>query len=193
MSIIEASPGDDDIKGKALPMSTTLLLVNQFVLQTTGFLNTFASQVESKISDVSSRVTQLEILLSVLEAKIHSIPGAASGGTEAATNSTTTESSSGTTQPTTTSASSTNGSRPPPPPPPPGGTRPAAPQEQEEQNGEQAESNSEAVAIVDAPQGDPRFKKYEMMLKVGLPSIAVRLKMEGDGMSEEDISGFLEE
>ena len=191
MSVIEA-PGDDEIKGKALPMSTTLLLVNQFVLQTTGFLNTFASQVESKISDVSSRVTQLEILLSVLEAKIHSIPGAASGGTEAAaTNSTTT------TQPTsgeTTAASGTSNSRPPPPPPP-GGPRPAQQDqndrqiEQDEQKGEQ----SEAVAIVEAPQSDPKFKKYEMMLKVGLPSIAVRLKMDGDGMSEEDISGFLKE
>ena len=51
-----------------------MLLVNQMIVQTTSFLNQFGSTVEKKISKVSAKVTQLEIQLAVLEAKIHSIP-----------------------------------------------------------------------------------------------------------------------
>ena len=39
------------------------------------FLNTFTETIENKISTASSKITQLEILLSVLEAKLNSIPG----------------------------------------------------------------------------------------------------------------------
>lgn len=42
---------------------------------TAGFLNTFSDTVENKISNISSRITELEILLSFMEAKLHSIPG----------------------------------------------------------------------------------------------------------------------
>jgi hypothetical protein len=50
-------------------------LVNNFVLNTALFLNTFTETIENKILQTSSKVTQLEILLSVLEAKLNSIPG----------------------------------------------------------------------------------------------------------------------
>ena len=58
----------DPSKIKPIPLSTTLLLVNQFITQTTVFLNSFSEAMEKKISKVSSRVTELEILMSVFEA-----------------------------------------------------------------------------------------------------------------------------
>lgn len=60
---------------KPVPIHFTLLLVNNFLINTTNFLNQFSETVEKKISGVSSRVTELEILLAVLEAKLNSIPG----------------------------------------------------------------------------------------------------------------------
>lgn len=39
------------------------------------FLNTFSETVEDKISTTANKITQVEILLSVLEAKLNSIPG----------------------------------------------------------------------------------------------------------------------
>ncbi len=64
----------DATKFKPIRVQSTVLLVNQMIVQTTSFLNQFGSTVEKKISKVSAKVTQLEIQLAVLEAKIHSIP-----------------------------------------------------------------------------------------------------------------------
>ena len=64
----------DASKFKPINVHSTVVLVNQMILQTTAFLNQFGSTVERKISKVSAKVTQLEIQLAVLEAKIYSIP-----------------------------------------------------------------------------------------------------------------------
>jgi hypothetical protein len=61
-----------------------LLLINNFVVSTSAFINEFAEACETKISGVSSKINELEILLAVLEAKLGSIPGLDSVG--AATN-----------------------------------------------------------------------------------------------------------
>jgi hypothetical protein len=50
-------------------------MINNFVINTAVFLNTFSDTIETKISSTSSKLTQLEILLSVLEAKLNSVPG----------------------------------------------------------------------------------------------------------------------
>ncbi len=42
----------DPTQCKPAPMQTTLLLVNQFIVHTTTFLNTFANTVETKICKV---------------------------------------------------------------------------------------------------------------------------------------------
>lgn len=52
-----------------------MVLINNFVSNTAGFLNTFSETVEKKISNISNRITELEILISFMEAKLHSIPG----------------------------------------------------------------------------------------------------------------------
>lgn len=56
-----------------------MILINNFVANTSDFFNTFSESVEKKISNVSNRITELEILLSFMEAKLHSIPGIEDG------------------------------------------------------------------------------------------------------------------
>ena len=63
----------DASKFRLQSVHATVLLTNQMILQTTSFLNEFAQTVERKISNVSAKVTQLEIMLAVLEAKINSV------------------------------------------------------------------------------------------------------------------------
>lgn len=44
-------------------------------MSSTSFLNTFTENAECKISKISNKITELEILLAVLEAKLNSVPG----------------------------------------------------------------------------------------------------------------------
>lgn len=44
-------------------------------MSSTSFLNTFTENAELKISKISNKITELEILLAVLEAKLNSVPG----------------------------------------------------------------------------------------------------------------------
>jgi hypothetical protein len=52
----------------------TLVLLNNFTVTTADYLNAFSDTVEKKISKVSNRITDLETLLAVLEAKLNSVP-----------------------------------------------------------------------------------------------------------------------
>lgn len=58
-----------------VPLPKTVLLVNNFIINTTKFLNRFSNQCELKLADVSNRITNIETSLSVLECKLRSIPG----------------------------------------------------------------------------------------------------------------------
>ncbi|KAG7393792.1 hypothetical protein PHYBOEH_006020 [Phytophthora boehmeriae] len=58
----------------SIPVSKSLLLINNFVANTTRFLNHFAHECEERIAKVSDNVTRVEILLAILEAKLNSIP-----------------------------------------------------------------------------------------------------------------------
>lgn len=60
---------------KPAPIQKTLVVINNFVVNTAEFFNAFSETVEKKISAVSSKITELEILLSVFEAKLNSVPG----------------------------------------------------------------------------------------------------------------------
>uniref|UniRef100_H3H3Q4 Cyclic nucleotide-binding domain-containing protein n=1 Tax=Phytophthora ramorum TaxID=164328 RepID=H3H3Q4_PHYRM len=58
----------------SIPAAKSLLLINNFVANTTRFLNHFAHECEERITRVSDNVTRVEILLAILEAKLNSIP-----------------------------------------------------------------------------------------------------------------------
>jgi hypothetical protein len=57
-----------------IPLPKSLLLINNFVANTTRFLNHFAFECEDRISRVSSNLTRVEVMLAILEAKLNSIP-----------------------------------------------------------------------------------------------------------------------
>ena len=67
--------GLDYTKVEALPPKQLLALVNSFVVHTVHFLNSFAHDADSKLSNTSKKIQQLEISLSLLEAKLSHIPG----------------------------------------------------------------------------------------------------------------------
>jgi hypothetical protein len=71
---------------EAVPVSTTVAMVNNFVLNTSSFLNrcaflplqlsnfqSFSYLCEEKLMDVSRHIQQLEITLALFEAKLASI------------------------------------------------------------------------------------------------------------------------
>ena len=58
-----------------VPYKTTLAFINNFVINTTQFVNRFSYLAEQKLSDVSRDIHRLEITMSILEAKLDSIPG----------------------------------------------------------------------------------------------------------------------
>lgn len=95
----------------SLPQRKTITLVNNFIINTTQFLNKFSYLCEEKLADVSNQIEKLEITLNILEAKLASIPGLEPVNIP---------------EPTTTDVSapvappSMNSSDAPPPPPPPG-------------------------------------------------------------------------
>ena len=89
-------------RDQKVPIASTLLLINNFIANSTVFLNryiyilyilnyilfllliyiyifiiiySFAESCEKRICTVSNNITKLEILLAVLEAKLNSIPG----------------------------------------------------------------------------------------------------------------------
>ena len=154
-------------------MQKTLLLINNFVVNTTSFLNNFTDTCEKKISVVSGKLTELEILLAVMEAKLNSIPpsdgsapppsgaaAASAAGIPDATASTTNSSS-----------SSSGGSVPPPVATSvPSGTdaSPAAPV---------APVDDGLVAVKDHPD----YKPYAKLLKVGVPLQAAKVKLMAAG------------
>ena len=157
----------DPSKIKALPVSTTLLLVNQFITQTTVFLNSFSEAMEKKISKVSSRVTELEILMSVFEAKLNSIP---TSGVEF-------------------SAESLPDAAPAPAPA--SAPLPDLPDTSAESQAPPVAAAEVPVEVpVQAPpapagpmvKDHPEYSKYFKMLKVGVPQVVIEGKMRENGL-----------
>jgi hypothetical protein len=51
------------------------LFINNFIVNTTKFLNTFSESCDIKLTNISAKINNLDIVLSVLEAKLNSVPG----------------------------------------------------------------------------------------------------------------------
>lgn len=147
------------------------MIVNSFVLSTSDFLNKFASLCEQKLSRVSAQVQRVEIVLSLLEAKLDSIgwmaPGGAlpvsaapAGGDPA--------------QPAIASSSA--------PVAPPMGAAPAA-----AASAAPAAPPAAPAAPVLKVKDDARYSKYFKMLGMGVPKAAVRIKMSSEGQDPDVI------
>ncbi|CAL8328548.1 unnamed protein product [Boreogadus saida] len=67
--------GVDLTKVPAIQQRRVVAHLNQFVVHTVRFLNRFSTVCEEKLSNNSLRIQQIETTLSILEAKLSSIPG----------------------------------------------------------------------------------------------------------------------
>jgi len=171
----------------------TILLVNDFIAHTVDFMNKFATISEQKLYQVSKKTEKLEILISLLEAKLESVPLHETGYQPTKTSTTTPQPQQIEIGPQPPAPSA----QPPPPPPPPsqndfssGSTAPteAADKALAAFNGETAlvpaepvpASGSDGVMIKD----DPRYKKYFDMMARGVPLFAAKQKimLDGDGL-----------
>eukprot|EP01098_Paradermamoeba_levis_P007225 TRINITY_DN2990_c0_g1_i1.p1 TRINITY_DN2990_c0_g1~~TRINITY_DN2990_c0_g1_i1.p1 ORF type:complete len:199 (-),score=41.93 TRINITY_DN2990_c0_g1_i1:243-839(-) len=149
---------------KSVPNERTIFFVNNFIINTVQFLNKFSNLCEKKLNDVSKHIRRLEITLSILEAKLSSIPGLDAGGSAPTTAPNTVQ--------TPGEPNGADAGNPPAPPPPPGPT--AAPEPIAEQD-----------PNVITYKKDPRYSKYFTMINVGVPESSVRQRMMIDGLNPD--------
>ena len=167
-----------------IPSRKILMVVNHFVISTTGFINKFLSHCEQKLRKVTIDIQRLEILLRILEGKIDSIDWLEkdAGGPPPSSQS----------NPADASAPDAGGGGVPPPPPaggaggvpppPPGAGAPGAPP---------APAGAEAKAAP-APAADagpslkdhPKTVKFFRMLNFGVPKAVIAQAMRREGLSE---------
>jgi len=157
-------------KVSAIPSPQTVALINNFVINTTQFINKFAHLCEQKLSNVSRKVERLEITMSILEAKLASIPWLDHSAVAEIT-----------TVPSTTTSSSDI-----PVPPPLGGSGPILniSNSDNNTNGEVAAPPptepvpSSVITVKDDPRYAPWFKK----LKYGAPEMQIKMQMASQGL-----------
>ena len=140
------------------------MLLNNFVATTASFFNSFSETVEKKISGVSSKITELETLLAVLEAKLNSIPDLDSSDIPQSATSTSTV------------PENSSTSEPSPP---------------QQVPLEPVPSETAPAVVADAVQGDsnmcpvsehPDYVAFFKLLKVGVPPFVVQAKVNAAGL-----------
>ena len=140
------------------------MLVNSFILNTTDFLNKFASLCEQKLLNVSQQVQRVEIVLALLEAKLESITWMSGGGGAA---------------PVTAAPAGA-------PIAPPMGDSTAAAASSSAPAAPAAAAPAAAEPAGMKLRDDPRYSKYFKMLNMGVPRPAIKQKMLSDGCPDPD-------
>ncbi|KAL9984757.1 hypothetical protein ACROYT_G007090 [Oculina patagonica] len=143
----------------------TLAFLNHFITHSVRFLNRFSCVCEEKLAELSNKIQRIEIMMSILEAKLASIPGL-----EDVTVSTPAPAPSAGA-----AAAPAAGSAPPPASevPQPAAEGPPPPTE------EPAPEPEKPTMTVSK---DPRYAKYFQMVKVGVPIQAIAPKMQAEGL-----------
>jgi len=144
-----------------IAIKKTLMIVNNFIINTADFCNKFSVLCERKLAKITQNVQRIEIVLSLLEAKLESVPWL-----------------SGTAGPTPmggapTPAGDLSGAPPPPmmdgaPPPPPSAPQPGA----------DAPPAATGLKLKD----DDRYKKYFKMLDMGVQKESLYPRVQADGL-----------
>ncbi|CAF1260711.1 unnamed protein product [Rotaria magnacalcarata] len=153
--------------------------INQFLLNTVHFFNTFSAQVENKFQKLETNLQRIDADFAILDSKLRSTPGyqaldLADIVTPTTSTSTPQQTAISNPPPAPPPPQSTGGPPPPPPPPSTGGPPPPPPPPPEPEKVE-----------------DPRTEKYRKMLLVRIPRDAVRHKMMGDGFDEATIESVI--
>ncbi|XP_076862913.1 WASH complex subunit 3 [Brachyhypopomus gauderio] len=161
--------GVDLTKVPAIQQRRIVAFLNQFIVHTVRFLNRFSTVCEEKLATISLRIQQIETTLSILEAKLSSIPGLEDVTVDGLAHRPPTETNGLAVEPSSTTAS----------------TGPSAPAESG--HGQQQESPLEHKAGVVADNimtvaKDPRYARYLKMVQVGVPIMAIKNKMILEGL-----------
>ncbi|XP_041354087.1 WASH complex subunit 3-like [Gigantopelta aegis] len=159
-------PGIDYTRVEAIQQKRTIAFINHFISHTASFLNRFSCVCEEKLELMSNRLQQLEISMSILEAKLSSIPGLENITVAQNTSSADTSTTLATVQPATQTTAVTT---------------PAAPSEPEAA----AAPAEEKVKPQKTVSQDPRYSKFFKMLQVGVPAMALRNKMLAEGLNPD--------
>lgn len=152
-----------------IPIKKTLMIVNNFIINTTEFINKFAVLCERKLATISQQTARLEIVTSLLEAKLGSISWLGGGENVSAEG-----------LPEVT-VHATPGSAPAPPPGPPPGPPPpsSAPAS--------APVSTPVPAPAPAPVGVPAknhpvYGTIFKMKAMGVPNSALEVKCRAEGL-----------
>lgn len=159
-------PNVDFTKVGPINHKRTLAFLNHFITHSVRFLNRFSCVCEEKLAELSNKIQRIEIMMSILEAKLASIPGLEE----------VTVSTSGPDQPGGAATGSTPGSAPPPAPDALQSAAEGPPAPHTEQSAPEPEKLTMTVSK------DPRYAKYFQMVKVGVPIQAIAPKMMAEGL-----------
>eukprot|EP01114_Cavostelium_apophysatum_P018757 TRINITY_DN5875_c0_g1_i1.p1 TRINITY_DN5875_c0_g1~~TRINITY_DN5875_c0_g1_i1.p1 ORF type:complete len:328 (+),score=86.26 TRINITY_DN5875_c0_g1_i1:175-1158(+) len=176
---------------ESIKQQNTVVIVNNFVVNTAEFLNKFSYWCEKKLSEVASNIERLEITMNILEAKLASIPGLE--GTAPPPPSTTSVA-----VPEVSETSSFSGAAPPPPPPPPGAPPSSAPTSAPTTapttpRGEvpdlatappAAEENTSGGSVARV-KDDPVYERYFKMLRLGVAVPQIKMQMKFSGLDPD--------
>ncbi|KAJ8379040.1 hypothetical protein AAFF_G00231310 [Aldrovandia affinis] len=159
--------GVDLTKVPAIQQKRIVAFLNQFIVHTVRFLNRFSTVCEEKLASISLRIQQIETTLSILEAKLSSIPGLEDVTLEGACLRQPSPDANGPGP-----MSSSQSEAPAAPSPPVIHT----PDTGEQQRTEAVIENVLTVAK------DPRYARYLKMVQVGVPVMAIKNKMIQEGL-----------
>jgi len=170
----------DLTKAPPINCKRTLAFVNHFITHTVQFLNRFSGDCEQKLSGVHNRITNLELTLGLLEAKLASIPGlenvqaSAKQSTQQPTQQPINQP---TTQPTTQPISQPDKSSEVAQP---------SPSVELSTSLEVPESDAQDTPVSANPvSADPRYARFFKMVKMGVPEPAVKVKMTAEGIDPD--------
>ncbi|XP_055793378.1 WASH complex subunit 3 [Salvelinus fontinalis] len=160
--------GIDLTKVPAIQQRRVVAYLNQFIVHTVRFLNRFSTVCEEKLACISLRIQQIETTLSILEAKLSSIPGLEDVRVAGVGQRPATEVNCPAVVP---SQPETPIALPVPLPPPE-----ASPNIPDPRAADAAGDNRMTVAK------DPRYARYLKMVQVGVPVMAIKNKMVQEGL-----------
>ncbi|XP_010902148.1 WASH complex subunit 3 [Esox lucius] len=162
--------GIDLTKVPAIQQRRVVAYLNQFIVHTVRFLNRFSTVCEEKLASISLRIQQIETTLSILEAKLSSIPGLEDVRVEGVSPRPATEANGPVAVP---SQPKTHMAVAVSPPEAPSKT-PEPPQGRNA-----AEASGEGLMTV---AKDPQYARYLKMVQVGVPVMAIKNKMVLEGL-----------
>ncbi|ESO89342.1 hypothetical protein LOTGIDRAFT_183391 [Lottia gigantea] len=170
-------PGVDYTKVEAIQQKRSIAFINHFITHTARFLNRFSCVCDEKLENLAGKIQRLEVSLTILEAKLSSIPGLENVTVEP-------------------SSTSTAAATPAPAKPVSNGpvstSEPSATSQPPVANGPTAVAIETPQEPVDTTpkmtnSQDPRYSKFFKMLQVGVPVPAVKMKMSAEGFNPDII------